>query len=206
MYTDDTGHTYHTKPEQPMVRKRGRAPGWKKNEKPELPTGQMPEQFDVSTENLEKPDTIEAIDVSDERAEKVARGYFVGSTAVGRRKDVRKMLEDKVITKIGKSGKLLVDKLFELVEGVAVVDRLSKVQGKEEVRYYKTPPNLAAIIYALDRVLGKPKQLNVQANFSLSELLIKSEGNSGPLNNNTTKHGNGQRDNEEVPDLADILH
>lgn len=123
---------------------------------------------------------IVSVDVSDKRAEKVARGYFVGQHAIGRRKDVRKVLEDKVIGKIGKSGKLLVDKLFELVEGVYVVDKLKQVQGKEEVRYYKVPPNLNAIIYALDRVLGKPKQVSVQANFSLSQLLIKGSENQSP--------------------------
>src|SRR3990167_4431252 len=122
---------------------------------------------------------IVSINVSDKRAEKVARGYFVGQHAVGRRKDVRKVLEDRVIGKIGKSGKLLTDKLFELIEGVYIVDKLKNIQGKEEVRYYKVPPNLNAIIYALDRVLGKPKQLSVQANFSLSSLLIQSQDGNG---------------------------
>lgn len=147
--------------------------------------------IDISTEGLEDPDKIEAVDVSDARMEKVARGYFVGSTAVGRRGDVRKMLEEKVIGRIGKSGKLLVDKLFELVEGVYVVDRTNMVKGKEEIRYYKVPPSLPAIIYALDRVLGKPKQVNLQASFSLSQLLV--------TNNNGNQHrsGNNQEDAEE---------
>lgn len=110
-------------------------------------------------------------DVSDQRMEKVARGYFVGNKAIGRRKDIRAVLENKVVGRIGKQGKLLSDKLFELIEGVYMVDKINQVQGKEEIKYYKTPPNLNAIIYAIDRVLGKPKQFSTQVNFSLSQLL-----------------------------------
>ena len=70
--------------------------------------------FEVNTEpTTDDSKMFEAVDMSDQHAERVARGYFVGNTAVGRRQDVRKMLEEKVIGKIGKSGKLLVDKLFE---------------------------------------------------------------------------------------------
>jgi len=47
----------------------------------------------------------------------------------------------------------LTDKLFELVEGIYVV---SSVDG-EKMKFYKQPPNLNAIIYCLDRVLGKPQ-------------------------------------------------
>ena len=158
--------------------------------------------FSVDLSVDDNPNVFEAVDMSDQHAERVARGYFVGNTAVGRRQDVRKMLEDKVIGKIGKSGKLLVDKLFELVEGVYQVDKINKVHGKEEIRYYKTPPNLNAIIYALDRALGKPKQVNIQGNFSLSQLLI---------NDNTGNTGNGraelrQSNNEEDGGKPDIFY
>lgn len=155
--------------------------------------------FSINTSTEDNlPNVFEAVDMSDQHAERVARGYFVGKTAIGRRQDVRKMLEDKVIGKIGKSGKLLVDKLFELVEGIYQVDKLKVVHGKEEIRYYKTPPNLNAIIYALDRVLGKPKQVNIQGNFSLSQLLI----------NDNTKNGNGYRprDNETVSEKSDLFY
>src|SRR3990167_8903453 len=132
---------------------------------------------DIKRKIIEDDNTIEAVDVSEQRLERLARGYFLGSKAVGRRKDVRQLLENRVVQKIGGNGKYLVDKLFELIDGVYVVDKLKEVKGKEEVRYYKVPPNLNAIIYALDRVLGKPKQLSVQANFSLSQLLISSTTN-----------------------------
>lgn len=120
-------------------------------------------------------DELEAIDVSEQHLEKMAKGYFLGKTAVGRRQDVRKVLEDKVVGKIGKKGKYLTDKLFELVEGVYILDSIKEKANKkgEEIRYYKVPPNLQAIIYCIDRVLGKPKQMTVQANFSLSKLLIE---------------------------------
>src|SRR3990167_3187072 len=130
-------------------------------------------------------DDYERLDVSEAHMEKIARGYFVGKTAFNKRRDVRKLLEQHVIERIGKKGKFLVDKLFELIEGVYIVDSLKPSHGKEDMRYYKVPPNLQAIIYAIDSVMGKPKQLNVQANFSLSQLLIKTDGS-------------GSRDNEEI--------
>src|SRR3990167_3648017 len=157
---------------------RGRPKGVKNKETNEL-IGYFREDIEDVKNLVGDDNEITSIDVGDKQTEKIARGYFVGQHAVGRRKDVRKVLEDRVIGKIGKSGKLLTDKLFELIEGVYMVDRLKNIQGKEEVRYYKVPPNLNAIIYALDRVLGKPKQLSVQANFSLSSLLIQSQDGNG---------------------------
>ncbi len=91
-------------------------------------------------------------DVSDKNIEKMARGFIMGSQAIGRRKEVRELLEEKVVSRVGKKGKHITDKLFELIEGVYVIDK-AKGNG---IRYYKVPPNLNAIIYALDRVLGKP--------------------------------------------------
>lgn len=119
-----------------------------------------------------KQNEIISVDVSEKHVDKIARGYIVGSTAVGKRKDLRMVLEKRVVDTIGKKGKMLVDKLFELIEGVYVVDRVGKTKFGDEIRYYKVPPNLNAIIYALDRVLGKPKQVSLSANFSLSQLLV----------------------------------
>ena len=144
---------------------------------------------------------LDAVDVSDERLEKYAKGYFIGKTAVGRRRDVRKALEDKVVKRIGNKGKYLVDKLFELIEGVYLVDRVKEVKGKEEIKYYKIPPNLSAIVYALDRVLGKPKQLSVQANFSLSQLLIKTNKESSDLSNGFRSYNN-----QKISEESDIFY
>ena len=101
------------------------------------------------------PELLEAIDVSDKNLEKMARGFILGTQSVGRRREIRATLEEKVTKKIGAKGKYLTDKLFELIEGVYIEDKRSG--GKHgTIRYYKVPPNLQAIIYALDRVLGKP--------------------------------------------------
>ena len=97
---------------------------------------------------------LEAVDVSDKKIEQRARAFIMGSQAIGRRREVREILEDRVVKRIGRKGKYLSDKLFELIDGVYTV---SKEDGKQ-IRYYKVPPNLTAIIYALDRVLGKPTQ------------------------------------------------
>ena len=82
----------------------------------------------------------------------MARGVILGSQAIGRRKEIRAVLEEKVSKKIGRKGKYLTDKLFELIEGVYLMDK----QKGGTIKYYQVPPNLNAIIYALDRVLGKP--------------------------------------------------
>ena len=152
--------------------------------------------FDYMAINLNDDNEIISEDVSEQRLEKLARGYFVGSQAVGRKKDIRQLLENRVVQKIGGKGKYLVDKLFELIDGVYMVDRLKEVKGKEEVRYYKVPPNLNAIIYALDRVLGKPKQLSIQGSFSLSKLLISSD-NGNEFKPRSTRSGSNEKIHEE---------
>ena len=93
-------------------------------------------------------------DVSDRNIEKMARGFIMGSQAIGRRREIKAELEERVSKKIGRKGKYLTDKLFELIEGVYVMDK----RKDATIKYYQVPPNLNAIIYALDRVLGKPKQ------------------------------------------------
>lgn len=102
---------------------------------------------------VENGDVV-TVDVSDKKIEQMARGFIMGTQAIGRRKEIRELLDERVTKKIGRKGKYLTDKLFELIDGVYTVQ---KENGKE-IRYYKVPPNLTAIIYALDRVLGKPKQ------------------------------------------------
>lgn len=153
----------------------------------------------IDSENIVDPNRIETVDMSDGRLEKLAQGYFVGTTAVGKRRDLRRILEDRVINTIGKKGKVLVDKLFELIEGIYVVSKIATVHGVEEVTAYKEPPSLNAIIYAIDRVLGKPKQLQVQATFSLSQLLIGNNTNNG---NGRIRSGN----NEAVPEKPDTFY
>ena len=101
---------------------------------------------------------LSVMDVGDKKVEELARSFIMGNEAVGDRDKIRQMLESKVTKKIGKKGKYLTDKLFELIEGVYVVDKRGGKDG-HSIRYYQEKPNLNAITYALDRVLGKPKQV-----------------------------------------------
>lgn len=121
----------------------------------------MPDQILQQTKEPEVIDIplkeLSVVDISDKKVEQMARGFILGSQAIGRRKEIRENLEERVTKKIGVKGKYLTDKLFELIEGVYIVDKRGGQDGRQ-IRYYQTPPNLNAIIYALDRVLGKPKQ------------------------------------------------
>ena len=111
------------------------------------------EEIDAGVEQVEIPlNELETVDVSPQHIENMARGFIMGTQAIGRRKEIREMLEERVTKRIGRKGKYLTDKLFELIDGVYTVQKES---GKE-IRYYRVPPSLPAIIYALDRVLGKP--------------------------------------------------
>ena len=116
---------------------------------------------------------LDAVDISDQNVEKMARGFILGSTAIGRRKEVRELLEEKVIGRIGKKGKYLTDKLFELIDGVYILDKKSTNGKMSSVRYYQVPPNLQAIIYALDRVLGKPKQVSEHSEEKKGIILVE---------------------------------
>lgn len=97
-------------------------------------------------------------DVSDKKIEQMARGFIMGTQAIGRRREIREVLEERVTKRIGRKGKYLTDKLFELIDGVYVIDKNRNGKGGQEIRYYQVPPSLNAIVYALDRVLGKPTQ------------------------------------------------
>jgi len=117
-------------------------------------------------------DELEVVDVTDKHLEKMARGFIMGSQAIGRRKEIREELEKRVTKRIGTKGKYLTDKLFELIEGVYIVDKRGGKNGRD-VRYYQVPPSLNAIIYALDRVLGKPKVQIEQSQESRGVILVE---------------------------------
>lgn len=109
-------------------------------------------------------------DISSDKVEEMTRGFIMGSHAIGRRKEVREKLEEKVTKRIGVKGKYLTDKLFELIEGVYVI---RKDSDGHALKYYQKPPNLNAITYALDRVLGKPKQQIEQSQESKGVILVE---------------------------------
>ena len=144
-------------------------------------------------------DELEVVNVTDKHLEKMARGFIMGSQAIGRRKEIRELLEEKVTKKIGRKGKYLTDKLFELIEGVYIVDKRGGKNGRD-IRYYQVPPNLNAITYALDRVLGKPKVQIEQSQESKGIILVEHVIRN--LANNPYKQ-NGQNGNgKDIEKLA----
>lgn len=142
----------------------------------------------------EEKKELNVIDVSEKHLEKVARGYILGTTKFSNQRELRQKLESKVEKKIGAKGKFLVEKLFELIEGVHIVDGRSGKDGKT-VRYYQQPPNLQAIIYALDRVLGKPKAVTehteTKQGIVLVEHIIKGMV-ADPKRNYAASNGTGK--------------
>jgi hypothetical protein len=119
-------------------------------------------------EQQEDDNEIESIDVSDKKIEQMARGYIMGSQAIGRKREIKDVLEEKVTKRIGRKGKYLTDKLFELIDGVYTVQK----QNGKEIKYYKVPPSLNAITYALDRVLGKPVARSAKDNQEKKGVMI----------------------------------
>lgn len=103
----------------------------------------------------------EPVDISEEIIERRAQAYIRGNDALNKNKQLKAKLEAKITERIGKKGKYLTDKLFELIDGVSILYEDPK-EGKP-IRYYKQPPNLQAIQYAIDRILGKPTQKSVKA-------------------------------------------
>jgi hypothetical protein len=85
---------------------------------------------------------------------RTARKYREGKASARKRQELQKKLEEQVTGRIGDAGTLITDRLFELIDGAYIIQRMD---GKQ-IRFYKTPPNLKAIMYALDRVLGHPTQ------------------------------------------------
>lgn len=96
-------------------------------------------------------------EVYSQDVEKEAKNFLLGKNALSNKKKLRANLESKVIGRIGRQGSHLVDKLFELVDGIYMLDKNKGLNGRD-IRYYRVPPNLEAIKYAIDRVLGKPTQ------------------------------------------------
>lgn len=129
------------------------------------------EEIDAGVEQFEAPfRELEAVNISDRNIERMARGFILGTQAIGRRREVREVLEERVTKRIGRKGKYLVDKLFELIEGVEIIEKMK--DGRID-KYYKVAPNLNAIIYALDRVLGKPKQFTEHSEEKRGIILVE---------------------------------
>lgn len=128
----------------------------------------------TKTEEIYDPETKEltTVDVSDKYLEKVARGFIMGTQNFSDQTKLREKLEGAVTKKIGAKGKFLTDKLFELIEGVYIIDKRSGKDGTT-IKYYKVPPSLQAITYALDRVLGKPKTVTEHTETKKGVILVE---------------------------------
>ena len=81
----------------------------------------------------------------------------------------RRKNEQKVEDTILKRTPWLLDKMFELADGMYIVDK--HVPGRE-LRYYKTSPDRQAITYLLDRAIGKPRQAESEIDESKEGLLV----------------------------------
>lgn len=148
-------------------------------------------------------DQLESVDVSNRHVEKMARGFILGSQAIGRRREVRAELEERVIKKIGRKGKYLTDKLFELIDGISIVEK-NKDGRHGEIRHYTVPPNLNAIIYALDRVLGKPTQHTEHVEEKRGVMVIESIIRNLAGNKNEELRGNIATGGEADDSIVDV--
>ena len=105
------------------------------------------------------PELVPADDSQESHLKRVAQGYFANKNRVKTNMEIKAKIESQVVKAIGNEGKYLTDKLFELIEGVYIVRDIvqdPKTKKIKSFKYYKEKPDLKAITYALDRVLGKP--------------------------------------------------
>lgn len=102
---------------------------------------------------------------------------------------VEKMVQKKIATKT----KFLINQAFELAAGIYVLDE----RDPSKTKYYRKPPQLDAIIYLMDRLLGKPmvksENTNLQAKKGVAELQnIIQVLAGGQVNINTNGNANGK--------------
>ena len=120
--------------------------------------------------------------------EEVGHGFFLDQDRLKRNEKLGHKLEDAIIKKIaGKHGVMTIAaKLMELIEGVEVLKERKNAKGEITHHYvYREKPDLNAIKYALDRVIGTPqKQANKadedRKNIKAMSDIIKDHG--GNLN------------------------
>src|SRR3990167_2088104 len=122
----------------------------------EKPPKLTPEQIAGGVQIIETPKVpFKVLDNSSANVERMARGFILGTQNHTKQRKIKQALEERVIQRIGRKGKFLTDKLFELADGIYMQER---TKDRNTIKYYQVPPNLAAITYLIDRALGKPKQ------------------------------------------------
>lgn len=108
-----------------------------------------------------------------------------------RREEKIQKIERLVTRKVGAKAKFLLDKALELADGIYMTDEKDPYKTK----YYKKAPNLEAIIYLIDRLIGKPvAKSEVKDNSekkglaTIQNLIVNLAGPS--RENNGNKNGN----------------
>ena len=93
-----------------------------------------------------------------------------GATRAKNKEELIVRVEKMVQKKIAVKTKFLIDQAFELAAGIYVLDE----RDPSKTKYYKKQPQLDAIIYLMDRLLGKPmvksENTNLQAKKGVAEL------------------------------------
>lgn len=108
------------------------------------------------------------------------------------KEDIIARVEKMVTRKISVKTKFLIDQAFELAAGIYVLDE----RDPHKTKYYKKQPQLDAIIYLMDRLLGKPvaktENTNLQAKKGVAELqsiIMNLAGATINVNNKPEKDG-----------------
>lgn len=122
-------------------------------------------------EELDEKFHTKVVDGSEKFLEKVAKINIGRDRKLrGRNLEVqRKKVEHKINKALLKKTPWLLDKMFELAEGLYLLD---KHEAGRQIRYYKIIPDRQAITYLIDRAIGKPKEEDDPANASKEGLLM----------------------------------
>lgn len=109
------------------------------------------------------------------------------------KEDLISRVEKMTTKKIALKTKFLIDQAFELAAGIYVLDE----RDPSKTKYYRKAPQLDAIIYLMDRLLGKPvaRSENTQDKAKkgvaeLQSIIMNLAGATINVNNN----GNGKSD------------
>lgn len=88
-----------------------------------------------------------------EEIDLLAEDFVAGNITTNENKRIRKELESNFIKAVGGKSDFVTGKLFELIDGIYVIDNKNSKEG--DIKYYQRPPSLAAIKLALEMSIGK---------------------------------------------------
>jgi len=129
------------------------------------------------------PEELEVEDTTEAHLERIAAGVILGTENYQKNREIKSKLEGKLIKKVGSKGKMITDRLFDLINGVWVEDTRHVKGKKQKRRIYQSPPSLPAIKLALEAVIGKPvaktEHTEIKSGFTTVELIIKGLADKG---------------------------